>query len=262
MKAETLPLACHRILVTRPEGQAQALLAAIEQQGGTAWHFPLLRISALSEGASVQACKQRFMALDQYQQLIFVSTNAVRFGREWIDSYWPQLPVGIRWHGIGGGTCRAMIDAGMPVDAAFDDDHPMNSEALLESPALQSLTSQRVLIVRGVGGREHLQQRLVERGARVDIAECYQRSVPAGSGAALLQLINRQHIGTICINSGDSLSNLCDLLGTQVAEVRDMRLVVPSQRVAQLATDAGFRRVTTAANASDKAVLAALQNLQ
>lgn len=259
-----MPLAQCRVLVTRPTGQAQPLMAAIEQQGGTAFHFPLLAITALHDDNQLQACKQRLMALDLYQHVIFVSTNAVRFGMEWIDAYWPQLPVGIHWHGIGSSTCQAMAQADLPIQSDFNAAHPMNSEALLASPALQSLGSQKmgsqkVLIVRGVGGREHLQSQLIARGAQVDIAECYQRSTPTGTGAELLELINAQLIGTICINSGDSLNNLCALLDEQrLNSLKSIRLIVPSQRVAELAAEKGFGHVKIANNASDSAVLAAL----
>ncbi len=247
-----------RVLVTRPPGQAEGLVAAIAERGGRAWHFPLLYIESLEDPASERACRQRILDLDHYSQVIFVSGNAVRFGMAWIEDYWPQLPVGIEWHGVGAGTCRAMQRAGLPVKADFDGSHPMNSEALLQQPALQSPDGQKILIIRGVGGREHLREQLTARGARVDVAECYRRVAPSGNGGDLLALINREHIGTICINSGDSLTNLCDLVADRLYLLLPLRLIVPSRRVAGLARQRGFTDIHTAANASDAAVLEAL----
>lgn len=260
--ADRLPLADRRILVTRPRGQGEALVAAIEERGGRAWLFPLLTIDALTDAGRIESCKQRILALDEYRHVIFISSNAVRFGAEWIEDYWPQLPQGIQWHGIGGSTCEAMRRANLPVATDFHTSHPMNSEALLQLPALQRLNGQKVLIVKGVGGREYLQDQLAVRGARVDIAECYRRSGPRAGAEQLLDLIRGQHIGTICVNSGDSLANLCELLGDQLADVLDRRLVVPGQRVYRLAVERGFQRVISAANASDSAVLAALLGVE
>lgn len=253
------PLAGHRILVTRPAGQAQGLIELIQAQGGEAWHFPLLAIQPLTEPAAINAIKQRMLDLDLYQHVIFVSTNAVAYGVQWIEDYWPQQPVGVRWYGIGKSTCEALHKAGLPVaNEAFAAGHPMNSEALLEAAELQQLSGQRVLIIRGVGGREHLRSQLSARGAQVDIAECYQRVAPAQSVEAFLQLIQQQHIGTICINSGDSLHNLCGLLSDNISAVQSLRLVVPSQRVAELAAAKGFSDVVESRNASDAEVLRVL----
>lgn len=255
---DTGSLAQQRVLVTRPARQGEALVAAIEARGGRAWHLPLLTIEAVSEPELRADGKRLVMALDAFQQVIFISTNAVTFGVEWLRDYWPQWPVGIHWHGIGRGTCRAMAAAGLPVAAGFSADHPMNSEALLEDPALQAVAGQKLLIVRGVGGRELLRRALEARGARVECLQCYQRGRPELSAQALLDLLRGEHIGTICVNSGDTLGNLQDILGEDLAEVLDLRLIVPSQRVLELAREAGFRRLVCADNASDEAVLAAL----
>lgn len=253
------PLVNRRILVTRPVGQAQGLMALIEEQGGQAWHFPLLGIEPLTEPAAIEACKQRMLSLDLYQHVIFVSTNAVEFGMAWIEDYWPQVPVGIHWHGIGKSTCQAMQRAGLAViQGEFSAQHPMNSEALLALPELQQLSGEKFLIIRGMGGREHLREQLSARGGQVDVAECYQRRAPSQSPRALLELIHQQHIGTICINSGDSLHNLCHLLADKLATVQALELIVPSQRVYNMAVEFGFKHVTLAANASDTQVLEAL----
>lgn len=256
------PLAGQHILVTRPAAQGDALRAGITRLGGQAWHVPLLAISALQEPDQREHCKQCILQLDQYQQVIFVSTNAVRYGVEWIEQFWPQLPVGIRWLGIGRSTCEALVAAGIPVALDFPAGHPMNSEALLAEPGLQVLAAQKILIVKGVGGRETLQTVLQQRGARVDTVNCYQRGAPSVTGAELLDLLRSQHIGTICINSGDTLENLLVLLGADYRQWLGLHLVVPSERVALLARDKGFTHITRAANASDEAVLVALADAQ
>lgn len=252
-------LAQQRVLVTRPANQGDGLVTAIEARGGRAWHLPLLSIAELDDPQQRQQCKQLILELDSYQHVIFISTNAVAFGVEWIQQYWPQWPVGIHWHGIGRGTCRAMREAGLPVADHFEAAHPMNSEALLQDQSLQSVAGQKVLIVKGLGGRDLLQRELQSRGASVDSAACYQRGKPDLPADQLFDLIQGEHIGTICINSGDTLENLVSILGERLREILSLRLIVPSQRVSALAREYGFTVVTCADNASDQAVLAALE---
>ena len=248
------------VLVTRPPGQADELLTGLQAAGFDAHHYPVMEIRALEDASLQQACKQPILSLDEFQQVIFVSTNAVRFGMEWIDQYWPQLPVGIQWYGIGSATTQALRDAGVPV-AAVDQQSPMNSEALLQHPQLQALAEQKVLIVRGVGGRDYLQQQLQARGATVSYAESYQRAMidkPAGEVAALIE---RQGIKLICINSIESLDCLFALAGAGSHSLAQCHLVVPGQRVADYAQQQGFERITKALNASDNAMLQACRRL-
>lgn len=251
------------ILVTRPEGQAQGLLRAIGEAGGSACHYPVLAITPLDtalEAARAQTCKELMMNLDHFQHVIFISGNAVYYGLEWINEYWPQLPVGIQWYGIGKTTSAALLRAGVPVDSAEpDQDYSMNSEALLRHPALAEIVHDRVLIVRGVGGREYLQQQLSERGARVSYAECYRRAKVGRPSGELAAFIDQRAIDVCCVNSGDSLDFYCELIGdNQLGRFRHIVMLVPGQRVAQMARARGFQHIIQARNASDESVLTAL----
>ena len=252
-----------KVLVTRPAGQADNLIAAISDAGGQAWHQPVLAIESLAENdqARRQHCKQRILDLDLYQQVIFISTNAVAFGVDWIEQYWPQLPVGVQWHAIGAATACAMRAAGLSV--CEQGDIAMNSEELLSSLALQSVSGQKVLIVRGVGGREYLAQQLQRRGALVDYIECYQRVLPSLQHNQMVQLLDQYEINVISVNSGESLENFCQLVGpTALERCFTLAVLVPGERVAELARQRGFERIIVARNASQVATLAALNSDQ
>ena len=80
--------------------------------------------------------------------------------------------------------------------------------------------------------------------------------------SALQNLLRSEHVASILVSSGEVLDNLVALLqssGSRHPALTDLRLVVPSARVAEQARASGWRRVVTAANASDDAMLAALQ---
>ncbi|MEW6690908.1 MAG: uroporphyrinogen-III synthase, partial [Pseudomonadota bacterium] len=69
------PLAARRILVTRPEPQAEALAALIRGAGGEALCVPALEIRELADLSAFHAVADR---LDSFDLAIFVSRNAVR----------------------------------------------------------------------------------------------------------------------------------------------------------------------------------------
>lgn len=247
-----------RVLVTRPEQQGSSLVARIARAGGMALHYPVLAIVplGLEDDEQRQRLKQCILDLDLYHHVIFISTNAVKYGVDWIEDYWPQIPVGIQWYAIGSATAHALIDKGFEASAPTV---AMNSEALLAMMALPKLAQQKVLIVRGVGGRDHLAKQLSAHGAQVDYAECYRRAIPESTQEPLAELLTTQHINTVCVNSGESLENFCQMLADK--PVASYHLIVPSDRVASLALERGFQQVEVAVNASDDAVLLALEKL-
>lgn len=244
------------VLVTRPAGQGQALCEALVEAGFRPLHQPLLELTALSELPAVS--RQRLLDLDLYQHIIFISANAVRFGLACIDDFWPQLPSGLNWYAIGASTAALLAERGLsplsPAGAA------MTSEGLLALPQLQAVNGQRVLIVKGEGGRDTLRQALSQRGAQVEELACYRRSCPPMAAGEMGQKIAAAGVEVILLSSGEGLGNLLALLSEkETTKFRDMCLVVPSERVARLAQEAGFSQVVTAANASDEAMLRALQ---
>jgi uroporphyrinogen-III synthase len=197
------------------------------------------------------------MELDQYQHIIFISANAVRFGMALVTDYWPQLPVGINWYGVGAATARGLEDFGIH---AVTPGANMSSEGLLDLPYLRNVEGQRVLIVKGEGGRHTLRTELLQRGALVDELACYRRGLPDLPEGELAAQIARWEIDVILLSSGEGLANLLLLLSpAETSKLKAVGLIVPSERVAMMARQAGFDRVVTAENASDVAMLRALQ---
>ncbi|TDG15285.1 uroporphyrinogen-III synthase [Seongchinamella unica] len=247
------------VLVTRPAGQAGPLLDALAAAGfGPLHHCPMLVLEPVEQLAPAQ--RQHLLDLELYQHIIFISANAVRYGMERIDDYWPQLPTGIHWYAIGETTAQLLRERGLtPLSPGQD----MNSEGLLSLPQLQSVDGQRVLIIKGRGGRATLRQSLEQRGARVDELACYCRSRPRLPPDELPKLLRDEAIDVVLVSSGEGLGNMLTLLSAQeTTKFSDIGLIVPSPRVAALARQAGFSNVVTAANASDAAMVQALQQWQ
>lgn len=252
------------IWVTRPQAQALVWAQQLEQLGATTCCQPILGIAPLLDETSKQAIKQQILALDECQKAIFVSQNAVSFGAEWIDQYWPQLPMGLHIFAIGRATASLLEETLSDIDSTvIAPAQAMNSEALLERPELQDLQNEKILILRGKGGRGYLAQILKDRGARVSYCELYQRIIPTKID---LQIINqfRQSTETpvIAVHSGETLSNLCSVLSSTVKDdlpwFKQQALLVPGKRVADEAKQFGFQTIIIAENATHESMIEAL----
>ncbi len=246
------------VLVTRPAGQNEALCAAVEAAGYTAHSQPLLELHALSQFSPSQ--RQLLLDLDRYQHVIFISGNAVHFGMACVEDYWPQVPVGLTWYAIGEAT--ASLLHGFGIDAVTPGGL-MTSEGLLAAPQLQAVAGQRILIIKGQGGRATLREELLQRGAQVDELACYRRACPVLPAGELAARLHEWRIGLVMISSGEGLANLQALLSwPETTKFRHICVIVPSPRIARLAQQAGFEQVVTAENASDVAMLHALEEWQ
>ena len=251
-----------RALVTRPAGQADGLLHAIRTAGGEAIALPLIEIHPFgsSDQTLIAANRSLIEALGNYRFAVFVSTNAVRFALRQLREYGCSLPPTLRCFAIGEATAVRLREAGL---AAASGVAAMNSEELLERPELLDMREKRVVIFKGIGGRDWLARELAARGALVSECALYHRRSPALSVADLDATLHEHRINVVLLSSTDALNNLLCLPGGDAAGTiaAHMTLLVPGQRAAELARRAGIANVDVAANATDSAMLEALHNI-
>ncbi len=242
------------VLVTRPAGQARELGERISAEGFRPVYAPLLAIEAFAEPGTEQ--RQQLLDLCHFEHVIFVSRNAIRHGMAWIEDFWPQLPVGVHWYTVGSSSAAALADYGI---TALQPETDMTSEGLLALPSLTAVEGQRVLIVKGEGGRRQLYDTLAQRGARVEELAVYRRARPQYAPGELAAQLAAQQVEVVLVSSGEALDNMVSLLDEPgPAGAVPCTLVVPGVRVAAAARAAGFRQVLEAPNATDDAMLAAL----
>lgn len=254
-----------RIIITRPEPQASLWQQRLADAGLASAVVPVMAIVAVTETAARERIKQLVLNFDHYQKALFVSRNAVAHACEWLDAYWPQLPVGIGYFAVGSATADQLAQADIAITALGREDSAMNSEALLAEPTLQQVNGEKIVIFRGVGGRDMLASRLRERGAHVDFCELYHRQLPAEAETQLVTTLapaaRCQDI--ISVHSGESLQNLMQALEAHPAladYVRSRPLLVPGERVAMLGREMGFKHLLVAHNAADNAMLNTLKD--
>ena len=239
-----------RVLVTRPVHQAENLCRLIEAQGGVAVCLPTL---AVVECDDLSAVRKNLTYLDAFDWLIFVSSNAVNFALKANDGKIAR-PKTLRLAAIGKATSKALAMAELSVDLTPCQHY--NSEALLAMPEMQKVQGQRVLIVRGEGGREELANTLRNRGADVHYLNVYKRIMPSTDNAEVILLLEQNKLDIITATSSEVLQNLLIILGVAYhPQLFTLPLVVVSDRIKQMAADMGFKRIAVASSPSDEAIL-------
>ena len=236
-----------RVLVTRPEHQAEKLCRMIEQRGGRTVRLPLLSIEPVPPSPRIQRVLNDAHDWDCW---IFTSANAVRCARELDRGPWP-----VRLAAIGPATLATLEAEGLqalaPVAAA-------SSEALLALPEFSEVSEQNILIVTGAGGLEVLAPALRARGANVAMAEVYRRVALPYDDARVLAAL--RGADAVVITSGEALDQLMKLTpaASQPGLLRK-HLLVPSARVVEHASQLGFSHVVAVEQMSDAGMLLALE---
>lgn len=241
------------VLVTRPEHQATPLCTLLESAGARVLRLPAITIEPAAAFRDWPADEG---GIDAFDLVVFTSANAARYGAALLDSRaHPPLAA------IGPATARALESSGLRVTitpaAGFD------SESLLREPRLAAIRGRRVLLVKGAAGREHLRERLTERGARVSEADVYRR-VSAQPDAASLQALetalSADAVQVLTATSAQIAQNLL-ALATPALRVAFERVhwLVPGARVAAAVRALGVSApLIQADSAEDQELVSAL----
>lgn len=233
------PLSGLKVLVTRPRDQANSLAQKIKKAGGEPILFPLLDIAPV---ADEPALHQQLARLAQCDLAIFISPNSVRYGMTAIAATGGKLPAQIAT--IGKGSAQALSDFGIKnilvPTAQFD------SEGLLALPELNRVTHQKIMILRGDGGRELLGDTLKARGATVEYVECYQR----GKSALGITDLLRNPPDVLTVTSSEALTYLHGIVAHHAA-LLTTPLFVPHTRIAALGKQQGWTNLILTASGDD-----------
>lgn len=244
------------ILVTRPSPAGDQLVSRLRALGQVAWSFPLIEFSP---GRELPQLADHFGALQAGDLLFALSQHAVEFAHARLQQdgqRWPDAP---RYFAIGRTTALALhTESGQDIRYPLDRE---TSEVLLQLPELQTVVGKRALILRGNGGRELLGDTLRERGAEVTFCECYQRSHKYYDGAEEAMRWQARGVTTLVVTSGEMLQQLWTLIPQWYREnwLLRCRLLVVSERLANLARELGWQDIRIADNADNDALLRALQ---
>jgi uroporphyrinogen-III synthase len=232
-----------RVLVTRPEQQAEVLCEAIENMGGKAIRFPVIETT---QSENQLAAKTILENISQYDIGIFISRNAVDWTMKLLDekASTPKKSTldKLTLFAIGAATAETLKQVS---STQVITSSGANSEALLELDALGAdvIRGKKILIFRGEGGREFLATTLRERGAKVDYAEVYRRECPKYSRDEIDELWSSNIPDVVIVTSNNGLENLFSLLnGEQRDILLGKQLVVMGKRMLDFSIAFDFTR--------------------
>ena len=234
------------VVITRPRPAADALAAALREEGAHALVFPSLTI----EGAPLsQRSQDALEGLAQCTLAIFISANAVEHGLAAARRA-GSWPAGAKVAAVGEATAAALRNSGF--EAVISPRERQDSEALLALPELRMVKGESVIVFRGEGGREHLREVLESRGARVGYVECYRRTRPSANPAPLLRAWERGEVQAVNALSAETLENFVAMLGEGgEGMIADCTLVVPHRAIAAHPDARRFAAVLVAAPGAD-----------
>jgi uroporphyrinogen-III synthase len=228
------------VLVVRPLREEDAFLKLLNEAEIPYNYIPIMSIDPVSADSDDFARATYYLdRLDQFDQVIFISANAAEIGLPMIAQRWPQIPQNTQFLAVGQQTADIFSAFDYPV--SYPQRQPNTEGLLQELPQLQDLTAQSVLILRGGSGRQTLGEELVKRGAQVTYAELYRRNIDSKSLAKAQNFVSQS--SCLVVHSGELLHAM------STTEDKHIPLVVPSDRIAQVAKTMGYQSVQVADNA-------------
>lgn len=235
----------------RPDGQGLSLVNRLTEDGAQVQQLPAIEISPLTLSGEQ---RQKILDFDSYDAIIVISAHAANYLMMQLDQYWPQLPIAQRWFAIGNKTANVLshfdIEAKQPISG-------IDSEALLDHPDFTNIAGQKILIARGVGGRDTLFEVLESRGAQCAYLELYERQCPNYPLETLQASLNDFSPQLYICLSQETLANLqtlanrCRFDMTAPDGTSSPAILVPGSRVAEFAKSQGFQHIVIPASLSE-----------
>ena len=177
------------VIITRPEQTALALSEKLRSNQINFLCDPAIRIHALQPVMN---------HLDEiYDYSIFISMNAVMLGLPKLLAHYSSQDALGHCIGVGPSTRQKLLD--FEIRRVTIPRAGFSSEGVLALPILQSVSNQRVLLVKGRGGRSLMAQTLSYRGASVDTLEAYERKNDTALNHTLKGYLETQQSGLIVV---------------------------------------------------------------
>lgn len=225
-----------RVLNTRPLEQGLSLNQAIEQAGGHAIHCPALVIEA-----SDQSWLSLQPVLTEVKQAIFISANAVNYYFTALTNRQVIWPSTIQVIAVGQATAAALKKWGIQTVTTPEI---ADSEHLLALPSLQTISEEKILLIKGEGGRPLLEETLLSRGAELVVLAVYQRNPPLFAQDEIHSLWHNDAVDIILFTSQQAMQNIFALCSEDAQTwLCTKPCLVVSERLAKAASLLGIKTV-------------------
>lgn len=228
------------ILVTRPLGQQAQLKERLQQEKIPAWLFPTIQITPIQPARS-----EIEQAMLGAHWLIFPSANAVDCGWEPIQ---PSISHFAHLAAVGKATAQKL--KAVSQKEVIYPQTTQDSEGLLECEEFSHPEGQKIVIIKGEGGRATLKNELEKRGATVATINCYKRELPTPDLNLLDEALS--HHPLVLSQSAEALNNLKTLAGDSLwHKLQQCPHVVTHPRIAEHAKSLNLKKVHLIENGSE-----------
>ena len=208
------------VLVTRPAGASDPLVAELESRG--------YRVSAVPT-VTTRRLEVEWPDLERYDWVVLTSAAGV-------DAL-PETPAGMRWAAVGDATADALRARGVTVDLV-----PAESNGAALAHALPNPKGARVLLVRASQADRDLPEALQQLGAVVDEVTAYETvEGPVESAGDLRRALEQKDLAAVVFASGSAVRGFARLGGST-----ELPAITIGPRTSAVARGAGFRVVAEA----------------
>ncbi|WP_282941257.1 uroporphyrinogen-III C-methyltransferase [Paenibacillus sp. RC67] len=208
---EKKPLFGRRILVTRARSQASELVQQIEELGGEAVEFPVIRTQAPTKPEAQQKLDEALSRLSVFDWILFTSVNGVEYFFQRLQSNRIDVRTmsKARIAAVGPKTSEALAQRGL---IAEELPSQFQGDVLLAAFAEELKPGQQVLLPTADIAKEYIPAELRQMGLNVTEVDVYETVLDTSGGSEIIELLQENTIHTITFTSSSTVTNLITAL--------------------------------------------------
>ena len=232
------------ILITRQLEQSEKFSDILNKENIKNFIFPVIEIKKI---------KLRTKDLENIKSsdfIIFTSQNSVKSLIHELDI---KNLIGKKIAAIGESTKKNLNDLGVHVDICPKSN--FTSESLLQEIRSNNIVDKKIIIIKGVGGRNYLHEELSKDNYTFNDLDVYERELPSNLNYLSMRIfLDITHICVTSIAVLDNLIKISDILKFEVSE--NITFIAGNSRIAEVVKERFPRnKIMVSLNPSNKEML-------
>ncbi|MCI3923600.1 uroporphyrinogen-III C-methyltransferase [Paenibacillus sp. TRM 82003] len=204
---EKKPLFGMRVLVTRAREQASELAEMIDDLGGEAVEWPVIKTIPAGD----EACAQALASAETYDWLLFTSANGVRYFFDACRKHRVDIRrfAGAKIGAVGPKTAEALLARGIVAEAVPS---VYQGDELARRLLPDMKAGERVLLPRARVARSDLPESLRTHGLTVDEVPVYETTLSDEGAEEAIGMLREGRIHAVTFTSSSTVTNLLEML--------------------------------------------------
>jgi len=232
------------ILITRQLEQSEKFSDILNKENIKNFIFPVIEIKKI---------KLRALDLENIRGsnfIIFTSQNSVISLIQELDI---KDLIGKKIAAIGEPTKKTLNDLGIHVDICPKSN--FTSESLFQEIRSNNIVNKKIIIIKGVGGRNYLHEKLSEDNYIFNDLDVYERELPSNLNNLSMRIfLDITHICVTSIAVLDNFIKISDILRFEISE--NITFIAGNRRIAEIVKGRFSRnKIIVSLNPSNKEML-------